>query len=290
MARIPALLLLCALPAGAYAADTPASTPAPAPAPAAAPARAPASAPKPTGAAMSESDKTMFAVGEILSNSVKPFALSEAEMRLVQAGFAAGMRGKPTGVDADTYRPRIQALLTARIAAATEKTKAAGKAYRVKAAAAKGAVAMPSGLVINTSAAGNGAPPAAEDEVEVQYEGKLIDGTVFDSSIKRGQPAKFKLNAVIPCWTEGVQHMSAGGKATLVCPPELAYGEGGRPPAIPGGSTLVFQVELLKIDKAPPPAAPAAPAAPAEPAAAAVPAQPATPAQPAAPATPAEAK
>lgn len=275
MPRIPALLLLCALPIGAYAADTPAAAPAKPPVNAAA--KAPAAAAKTGGTAMSESDKTMFAIGEILSGSVRPFALSEAEMRQVQAGFAAGMRGKPTGVDADTYRPKIQALLTSRVAAAMEKTKAAGKAYRAKAATAAGAQSLPSGLIITPVAAGTGAPPTAEDEVEVQYEGKLTDGTVFDSSIKRGQPATFKLSGVVPCWTEGLQHISAGGKAVLICPPELAYGDAGRPPAIPGGSTLVFQVELLKVIKAPPPAAPAAPA---EPATSAAPAQPAAPAAP----------
>ena len=275
MPRIPALLLLCALPIGVFAADPPAAAPAKPPANPAA--KAPAATPKSGGATMSESDKTLFAIGEILSGSVKPFALSEAEMRQVQAGFAAGLHGKPSGVDVDAYRPKIQALLTERVGAATEKAKAAGKAYRAKAAAAPGAQALPSGVIINTIAAGTGAPPAAEDEVEVQYEGKLTDGTLFDSSIKRGQPATFKLNGVVPCWTEGLQHMSVGGKAVLICPPELAYGDAGRPPAIPGGSTLVFQVELLKITKAPPPAAPAAPADAAAPAA---------PAQPAAPSTP----
>jgi FKBP-type peptidyl-prolyl cis-trans isomerase len=244
---------------------------------------------------MSEADKAMFAVGEILSVSIKPFDLSEAEMRQVQAGFAAGMRGKQTGIDPETYRPKIQALLTARVAAELEKTKAAGKAYRAKAAAAKGAITTPSGMIINTISAGSGDPPAANDEVEVQYEGKLLDGTVFDSSIKRGKPASFKLSEVVPCWSEGLQHMSVGGKATLVCPPELAYGDSGRRPVIPGGSTLVFKVELMKITKAPPPAAaaPAEPAAPPQAAAPATPAAPNTPAAPAAPvapATPADAK
>jgi FKBP-type peptidyl-prolyl cis-trans isomerase FkpA len=99
----------------------------------------------------------------------------------------------------------------------------------------------------------------------VHYEGKLVDGTVFDSSLRRGEPATFPLNGVIPCWTEGVQQIKVGGKARLVCPPETAYGERGSPPRIPGGSTLVFEVELLDIAKPPPAAAPAAPAAPMKP-------------------------
>jgi FKBP-type peptidyl-prolyl cis-trans isomerase FkpA len=300
MRRTPALLLLCALPLGAFAVDAPGKAPtaaasaAPATTPAGSATSEVAKATKPAGAAMSDEDKTLFAIGEILSASVKPFALREAEMRQVQAGFAAGLRSKQSGVDVDVYRPKIQSLLTSRVAAATEKTKAAGKAYRAKAAAAKGAVTTPSGIIINTVSAGTGDSPAADDEVEVQYEGKLVDGTVFDSSIKRGKPADFKLNAVVPCWTEGVQHMRLGGKSTLVCPPELAYGDNGRPPAIPGGSTLVFQVQLMKITKAPPPApAPAAPATPETPATTASPAsppQPATPAQPAAPVDPAATK
>ncbi len=283
MRRTPVLLLLCALPLGAFAVDAPGKSPtaaasaAPASTPVASATSAVEKATKPAGSAMSDEDKTLFAIGEILSASVKPFALREAEMRQVQAGFAAGLRGKQSVVDVDVYRPKIQTLLTSRVAAATEKTKAAGKAYRTKAAAAKGAVTTPSGIIINTISAGTGDSPAADDEVEVQYEGKLIDGTVFDSSIKRGKPADFKLNAVVPCWTEGVQHMRLGGKSTLVCPPELAYGENGRPPAIPGGSTLVFQVQLMKITKAPPPA-PATPAVPEAPASTASPAQPAAPA------------
>lgn len=261
MTRILALLLLCALPVGAYAATAATATPA--------------------GAPMSEDDKVVFAIGEILSGSVKPFALNQHEMQLVQAGFAAGMHAKKTGVDVDSYRTKIQALLTARATTGMVKTKAAGKTYRDVAAAAKDTTTTTSGIVMTTIKAGIGASPGAEDEVKVHYEGKLIDGTVFDSSIKRGQPATFKLNGVVPCWTEALQHMSVGGKARLVCPPELAYGDRGAPPSIPGGSTLIFQVELLDIVKAPPPAA-------AEPATLTAPAQPATPAEPAAPAAPAK--
>jgi FKBP-type peptidyl-prolyl cis-trans isomerase FkpA len=277
MTRILALLLLCALPIGAYAADAPAGQAKPAsPAKAASPAKG-AVAPN------TDEDKVMYSIGAILSGSVKPFALNEKEMLQVQAGFAAGMRGKANAAEIESARPKIQALLGERTAAAMTKSKAAGKAFRDKAAAAKGATTTPSGLVLTTVADGSGASPAPDDEVKVNYEGKLIDGTVFDSSYKRGQPASFKLNGVVPCWTEGLQHMKVGGKMTLVCPPDLAYGDRGAPPSIPGGSTLVFSVELLDVVKA----APAAPAVPAAPAAATTPAAPAAPATPAVPATPA---
>ena len=147
------LLLLCALPLGAFAVDAPGKAPtaaasaAPATTPAASATSAVANSTKQAGSAMSDEDKTLFAIGEILSGSVKPFALREAEMRQVQAGFAAGLRGKQSGVDIEVYRPKIQALLTTRVAAATERTKADGKAYRAKAAAAKGAVTTPSGKI-----------------------------------------------------------------------------------------------------------------------------------------------
>jgi FKBP-type peptidyl-prolyl cis-trans isomerase len=85
--------------------------------------------------------------------------------------------------------------------------------------------------------------------VKVHYEGRLIDGKVFDSSIKRGEPATFPLSGVIACWTEGLQTMKVGGKAQLVCPAAIAYGPNGSPPTIPPQATLVFDVELLEIVK-----------------------------------------
>ena len=96
---------------------------------------------------------------------------------------------------------------------------------------------------------GTGDQPKATDKVKVHYQGTLIDGTVFDSSVQRGQPVTFALNQVIPCWTEGVQRMKVGGKSKLVCPSSIAYGDHGRPPKIKPGATLVFEVELLGIEK-----------------------------------------
>jgi FKBP-type peptidyl-prolyl cis-trans isomerase FkpA len=104
------------------------------------------------------------------------------------------------------------------------------------------------GLVYTSVKDGTGASPAATDVVRVHYRGTFPDGKEFDSSHKRGQPAEFPLNRVIKCWTEGVQKMKVGGKAKLVCPPGLAYGERGTPGGpIPPGATLHFEVELLGI-------------------------------------------
>ena len=106
-----------------------------------------------------------------------------------------------------------------------------------------------SGILITTMKKGAGAQPRARDEVKVHYRGVLDNGKEFDSSYRRGQPATFPLNRVIPCWTEGVQAMRVGGKVRLVCPPKLAYGSRGIPGVIPPDATLNFEVELLEIVK-----------------------------------------
>jgi len=118
--------------------------------------------------------------------------------------------------------------------------------------AAAAAVAAPSekaasGLVYESIKDGTGAQPTAQSTVQVNYRGTLADGTEFDSSYKRGQPATFPLKRVIPCWTEGVAKMREGGKAKLTCPPEIAYGARGAGGVVPPNATLTFEVELLKV-------------------------------------------
>lgn len=108
-------------------------------------------------------------------------------------------------------------------------------------------VTTSTGLVYQSLKDGSGAQPAATDVVKVHYRGTFPDGREFDSSHKRGQPAEFPLNRVIPCWTEGVQRMKVGGKARLVCPPAIAYGSRGAGSVIPPDATLHFEVELLDI-------------------------------------------
>lgn len=119
--------------------------------------------------------------------------------------------------------------------------------YLAKAAAEPGAKKTASGLVFKTLKPGNGASPKATDTVKVNYRGTLTNGTEFDSSYKRNEPASFPLNGVIPCWTEGVQMMKVGEKAQLVCPAAIAYGPQSPSPLIPPNSTLVFEIELLSI-------------------------------------------
>ena len=117
------------------------------------------------------------------------------------------------------------------------------------AAKEKGAVVTPSGLVYRSLRDGRGASPTAADVVKVHYRGTLANGTEFDSSYKRNEPAQFPLSGVIPCWTEGVQRMKVGGKSQLVCPPGIAYGARGAGGVIPPNATLQFEVELLDIAK-----------------------------------------
>jgi FKBP-type peptidyl-prolyl cis-trans isomerase FkpA len=279
MTRILTLLILVALPVGAYAA----TAAAPAPKPAAAHAAATSAAPK------SDQDKLIFAVGQLLSRSVAAFDFNEHEKQVMQAGLASGLRDSKAAASADAYVPKIQALLAERSGKVMAKTKAAGKALRDKLAGEKNTITTASGIVVTTLKAGTGAAPKAADEVKVDYEGTLADGSIFDSSIKRGQPATFKLSEVVPCWTEALQLMKVGGNSRVACPSDLAYGDRGRPPSIPGGATLVFEVHLLDIMKPAPPAATAAPPAPAMPTAPAAPAAPATPATPASPPAPATA-
>lgn len=140
------------------------------------------------------------------------------------------------------------ALVPARAGAGVLAEKKKVDAYKEAAAKEPGAVKTPSGLIFRTLSPGDGPGPKATSVVKVHYQGTFIDGTVFDSSIQRGEPAEFPLDAVIKCWTEGLQRMKVGEKAKLVCPPGIAYGDRGSS-SIPPGSTLVFEVELLQIVK-----------------------------------------
>jgi FKBP-type peptidyl-prolyl cis-trans isomerase len=135
------------------------------------------------------------------------------------------------------------------MAAASEKSAAASVAFLEGKAKETGYTKTASGMLIKHIKEGTGPSPTATSEVKVHYEGKLIDGKVFDSSLERKEPVTFPLNGVITCWTEGVQTMKTGGKAELICPANLAYGPNGSPPDIPPQATLVFQVELLEIVK-----------------------------------------
>jgi FKBP-type peptidyl-prolyl cis-trans isomerase FkpA/FKBP-type peptidyl-prolyl cis-trans isomerase FklB len=197
-----------------------------------------------------EEQKTLYALGLAVSQSLAAFSLTEAELEMVKVGLADGVLHKDAAkVDLKSYGPKLQELQQARMGAAAAVEKKASQAFLDKAAAEKGATRTASGLVISTIKPGNGVSPKPTDKVKVHYQGTLVDGTVFDSSIQRNEPVTFPLNGVIPCWTEGLQLMKVGGKSRLVCPSNIAYGDRGAPPRIKPGATLIFEVELLDIVK-----------------------------------------
>lgn len=210
----------------------------------------PAAPPKATP--KTDDEKTIYAVGLAIQKSLETFSLTPAELELVIAGIRDGAATKDEAalpVKLSEKQSAIQQLALARRAEQGKAMAAKGTEYAEKAAKEPGAEKTASGLVYVKLAEGTGAQPTAADQVKVNYTGKLVDGTVFDASAKHGGPATFPLGGVIPCWTEGVQKMKVGGKARLVCPPSIAYGDRGSPGAIPPGATLDFEVELLDIVK-----------------------------------------
>ncbi len=200
------------------------------------------------GAEGSDDEPNVFyIVGVALSDSVTAFDLKEDEFAQVLEGLKDGFAGKAGGLNPRDHMTKINALQQERQAAVAAVEKTASAKFAAEAAKEKGAIKTDSGMIMVTLKEGSGASPASEDTVKVHYHGTLRDGEVFDSSVERGEPASFPLNRVIPCWTEGVGLMKVGGKAKLICPSDIAYGDRGRPPSIPGGATLMFEVELIEI-------------------------------------------
>lgn len=209
-------------------------------------AAAPAEA-APAGALATDEDKTFYALGLAMAGQVKVFALAPNELDHMIAGLRDGVTGAKPQIELSEWQGKIGELARGRMAKASEKEKEAGKAYLDEAAKKPGAKRTESGLVYIEKQAGTGAQPTTANTVKVHYHGTLTNGEVFDSSVERGQPAEFPLGGVVKCWQEGVALMKAGGKATLVCPPDIAYGDRGAPPKIGPGATLVFDVELIEV-------------------------------------------
>lgn len=242
--------LLILLPGLLLAQPAPQAPPKKAPPKKASPKPVATGAPKPAGAALTTDDeKTIYSLGLTLYNrSLSQFDLSPTELEIVQRAIRDAALGKPA-IDGSAWTAKIQALASGRASRVLAREKAASAAYLEKAAAQPGAIKTDSGLVYREIRPGTGDSPKATDTVKVNYRGTLVNGTEFDSSYSRNEPAQFPLNGVIRCWTEGVQKMKVGGKSVLVCPADIAYGDRGRP-SIPGGATLIFEIELLEISGA----------------------------------------
>ncbi len=220
------------------------------------------------GPLTTDQDKTLYALGLVMGQRLGDFNLTPAELVVVQRGIGDQVTGAPKAVELREWGPRINDLARARVESRGEQEKTRGRAYAERAAQEQGARRLPSGLVFREIRAGNGAQPHETDTVRVNYRGTLIDGTEFDSSYGSnglGQPVEFPLNGVIRCWTEGVALMHVGGKAKLVCPSEIAYGDRGQR-GIPPGATLTFEVELVSVSAAAAPEAPPPGANPTSPA------------------------
>lgn len=196
-----------------------------------------------------EAEKSLYAVGLSISKSLAVFNLSPAELEKVVQGLRDGTAGKPKFPLDDKVQQQVNDLARSRLAVTAEKEKGKGSSYLDRMAKEKGAMKTESGAIVIPVAEGKGASPTPTDKVKVHYEGKLVDGKVFDSSRQRGEPAEFPLGGVIKCWTEALQKMKIGGKAKVVCPSNIAYGEQGRPPVIPGNAVLTFDIELIEIVK-----------------------------------------
>lgn len=226
-----------------------------------------ATAPAPTPAAATFTDAQLVEeFGWFIGKRVGLTELNftPAEMEALLKGFSASAGGKESPFDLPKIGPQMDEFMQKKQAVDLERLKkqgaAASQAYFAKLKENKAIVELPDGLRYEITQPGSGAYPKPTDTVKVHYTGTLIDGTVFDSSIQRGEPAEFALTQVIPGWTEGIQKINKGGKIKLYVPPQLAYGDDGRP-GIPPSSTLVFDVELLDIKATPATPAAAAPAA-----------------------------
>ncbi len=187
--------------------------------------------------------------------SLTELQFTPAEVAALVKGFDAAMNGKESPYDIQKIESDLNTFMQAKqvayMARMKEQSLAQARNFFTILKANKAVVELPSGLRYEVVKAGNGTFPKATDTVTVHYTGRLIDGTVFDSSVQRGQPAEFQLDQVIPGWTEGIQKVDKGGSIKLYIPPQLAYGDEGRP-GIPPSSTLIFDVELLDIKPAAP--------------------------------------
>lgn len=194
-----------------------------------------------------DEEKTFYAVGLSIARQLSVFNMTPGELETVIRGISDASAGKKPELDLVGYGEKIQQLAQTRRKAQSEKLATGNREFLEKAAQEKDAVKTDSGLVFISLKKGDGATPGPTDTVKVNYRGTLPDGKEFDSSYKRGKAIEFRVDGVIKCWTEGLKMMSAGGKAKLICPPNVAYGDAGAGELILPGATLVFDVELLEV-------------------------------------------
>ncbi len=192
-------------------------------------------------------DKLSYAWGLAMGSQLKAMGVKEINSESFKDGVKVAFDGGTPEITTEEAQKLINDYLQELEAKATAAAKEAGNKFLEENSKKEGVKVTASGLQYRVIKEGTGAQPTATDEVTVHYTGKLLDGTVFDSSVNRGEPATFPLNRVIPGWTEGVQLMKEGAKYEFYIPSDLAYGPNGVPNAIPPHATLIFEVELLNI-------------------------------------------
>ncbi len=199
-------------------------------------------------------DRLSYALGLSMGNNFRNSGINEINVEDFSDGVAAVFYGSQPKMSYDEAKEVIRVFFTeleekqkAEAAKMAEVNKAAGEEFLAKNGQRAEVKTLPSGLQYEVLVEGTGAQPTASDQVEVHYTGKLIDGTVFDSSVDRGVPATFGVTQVIPGWVEALQLMKAGAKWRLFIPSALAYGPQGAGPVIGPNATLIFDVELLKV-------------------------------------------
>lgn len=204
-----------------------------------------------------EEEKTFYAIGTMFGSRLTQLAMTDAEIDSLAMGLKDAAKNVKQKVDPMAYQQKIQDMFKTRMEKEAKEVKKKSAAF-IDNFVKEGATKTASGLAYKHIVEGTGATPKETDVVKVHYHGTLTDGTVFDSSRERGKEVTFPLNRVIKGWTEGLQLMKVGGKTKFMIPSDLGYGDAGAPPKIKGGDTLVFEVELLGIEKAPAEAAPVA--------------------------------
>lgn len=201
-----------------------------------------------SAAADASGEKVLYSLGYLLGENLKNNLLlnSEDDFKAVSQGLRDALLNRNSQTNLEDYKPLVEKRYRDDTTAVINKRKIEQDEFLKEAKNDKKNQALSNGVVMRITKKGKGKTPKASSLVKVHYEGKLLDGTEFDSSIKRGKPAEFPLNGVIPCWTSALQEMKAGSKATLYCPPDTAYGNAQAGPIQPG-SLLIFDVELLDV-------------------------------------------
>lgn len=194
-------------------------------------------------------DKLSYAWGLAMGQQLRGMGVNELNIEDFTSAVKSVFEGAEPAMPLEEAQKIINEYLTDLQEKATARMREVGEKFLAENGKKEGIKTTPSGLQYLVEKEGEGESPKAEDQVKVHYTGRLLDGTVFDSSINRGEPTTFPLNRVIPGWTEGLQLMKVGAKYTFFIPSDLAYGPQGIPNAIPPHSVLIFEVELLEIIK-----------------------------------------